>query len=169
MKKSLFYSSISLLMGFNIAAAEPDFRAYEGLEAKLFASEPMVQDPSAMDIDAKGRVWITEIVNYRKQNGLRPEGDRVVILEDTNGDGKADKSVVFYQDKDFISPHGVCVIDEGKAIVSVGDQVIILTDTDGDLKADKKEVLFSKLGNKQHDHNIHAFVQGALQVVSLLI
>src|SRR5215218_9037615 len=63
----------------------------EGLEVSLFASEPMVRNPANMDIDARGRVWVTEGANYRvwnKWGKLRPEGDRVVILEDTDGDGK---------------------------------------------------------------------------------
>ena len=45
-----------------------------------------------MDIDAQGRVWVTEAVNYRKLAGKDPDGDRVVVLEDTDGAGKADKS-----------------------------------------------------------------------------
>src|SRR5687768_4326297 len=72
----------------------------DGLEATLFATEPMVRNPANMDIDARGRVWVTEGANYRlwnKWGKLRPEGDRVVILEDTNGDGKADSEKTFYQ------------------------------------------------------------------------
>src|SRR3954468_382404 len=62
----------------------------EGLEAKLFASEPMFANPCDMDVDSKGRVWVTEGWNYRASK-LRPEGDRIVVMEDTDGDGKADK------------------------------------------------------------------------------
>jgi hypothetical protein len=61
-----------------------------GVEVTLFASEPQLVNPADMDIDARGRVWITEGANYRmfqKWGKLRPEGDRIVILEDTNGDG----------------------------------------------------------------------------------
>src|SRR5690606_34557279 len=61
-----------------------------GLEVKLFASEPMMGNPTNFDIDAKGRVWICEAVNYRNQynpnNPKRAEGDRILILEDKNGD-----------------------------------------------------------------------------------
>src|SRR5262245_28429300 len=59
----------------------------EGLEVTLFASEPMVRNPANMDIDARGRVWCTEGVNYRvwqKWGKLQPLGDRIVILEDTD-------------------------------------------------------------------------------------
>lgn len=128
----------------------------DGLEAATFAAEPLLLSPSSIDIDSKGRVWVAEIVNYRGHNGKRPEGDRVLILEDVNGDGKADKQTVFYQDKDFKSPHGVCVLGN-QCIVSVGDKVIRLTDSDGDDKADKTEIMFTGIKGAQHDHGIHAF------------
>ena len=68
------------------------------LEATLFASEPMLVNPANMDIDAEGRVWVTEGVNYRlfKPWGkIQPDGDRIRILEDTDGDGKADVAKTF--------------------------------------------------------------------------
>lgn len=131
----------------------------EGLEATLFASEPMMLSPSSIDIDHLGRIWVCEIINYRGHNGKRKEGDRILVLEDTDKDGKADKSTVFYQGRDIDSPHGICVLGD-KVIVSAGDNVWIMTDEDGDLKSDKKEVLFTKLGGAQHDHGIHAFCFG---------
>src|SRR5713226_9398241 len=75
---------------------ESTFTVAEGLEIKLWASEPLFVNPTCMDIDHKGRVWVCESVNYRHslhhQPPLRPEGDRIVILEDTKGIGKADKA-----------------------------------------------------------------------------
>src|SRR5678816_2665576 len=72
----------------------------EGLEATLFACEPMVVNPTDMDVDEKGRIWITEGVNYRSSfkpwGVLRKGGDRIVILEDTKHNGTADKETVFY-------------------------------------------------------------------------
>src|SRR5881392_791890 len=86
--------------------------AGKGLEATLFASEPMLVNPCDMDIDSRGRVWITEGANYRKWSNppLHPEGDRIVILEDTDGDGVADKSKTFYQDLSINSALGICVL-----------------------------------------------------------
>jgi hypothetical protein len=55
-----------------------------GLEATLFASEPMMLSPTNIDVDHRGRVWVCEVVNYRHRNGERPEGDRILILEDTH-------------------------------------------------------------------------------------
>jgi putative membrane-bound dehydrogenase-like protein len=132
----------------------------EGLEASLFASEPMLLSPSSIDIDHLGRIWVCEVINYRGNNGKRPEGDRILVLEDSNGDGKADKQTVFYQGRDIDSAHGVCVLGN-KVIVSAGDNVWIMTDENGDLKSDKKEALFTKIGGAQHDHGIHAFSFGS--------
>lgn len=133
----------------------------EGLEATLFASEPMLVNPCDMDIDARGRVWITEGANYRKWSNppLRPEGDRIVILEDTNSDGTADKSTTFYQDPTINSALGICVLGN-KVIVSCSPHVFVLTDSDGDDKADKRELMFTGIKGVQHDHGVHAFVFG---------
>src|SRR2546423_6191293 len=143
------------------AAAQADMAKLivaEGLEATLFASEPMVVNPCDMDVDERGRVWITEGANYRQwsKRPMRPEGDRVVILEDTDGDGKADKSTTFYQGTDINSALGICVLGK-KVIVSCAPNVFIFTDEDGDGKADKKEVLFTGIKGVQHDHAVHAF------------
>ncbi|QEG34629.1 PVC-type heme-binding CxxCH protein [Bythopirellula goksoeyrii] len=137
----------------------------DGLACTLFAAEPMVVNPSAIDVDHKGRVWACEIVNYRKSLGSRPAGDRIVILEDLNGDGQADQSKTFYQGADIDSPHGICVLGtpDGhgtRAIVSTGSRVVILIDDDGDDRCDRQEELFTGIQGKQHDHGIHAFVFG---------
>lgn len=135
----------------------------EGLDITLFASEGMVRNPTNMDVDDKGRVWITEGVNYRPS--LNPdipqkeEGDRIVILEDSNGDGKADKETVFYQGNDINSALGIMVLGN-KAIVSKSPDVMILTDTTGNDQADTKEILFTGISGEEHDHGVHAFVFG---------
>ena len=126
------------------------------LKVQLFASEPMMASPSSIDIDARGRVWVCEVVNYRKHLGERAEGDRILILEDTDGDAKADKSTVFHQGHDVDSAHGICVLGN-KALISCGDDVFWLIDDNGDDKADRKELMFTKIGGAQHDHGIHAF------------
>src|SRR5437867_1529019 len=138
------------------------FSVAEALEASLFASEPRVRNPTDMDIDERGRVWITEGVNYRvwqKWGVLQPAGDRIVILEDTNHDGLADKESVFYQDPSINAALGICVLGN-RVIVSASPHVFILTDTDGDGQADKRELLFTGIGGRDHDHGVHAFVFG---------
>lgn len=128
----------------------------DGLDAATYAAEPLLQSPSSIDVDARGRVWVAEVVNYRGHNGKRPEGDRILILEDGNGDGKAEKQTVFYQAPDFRSPHGVCVLGN-VCLVSVGDKVLKLTDENRDDKADRVEAVFTGISGTQHDHGIHAF------------
>lgn len=134
----------------------------DGLEVSLFASEPMVVNPPNIDVDHKGRVWATEGANYRvwqKWGKLRPEGDRIVILEDSDGDGKADKQKVFYQGNDVNTALGICVLGN-KVIVSSAPNVMVFTDENGDDKSDKKEILFTGISGVDHDHGVHAFVFG---------
>ena len=128
----------------------------DGLKVETFAAEPMLLSPSSIDVDHLGRVWVAEIVNYRSHNGKRKTGDRILVLEDTDRDGKADKQTVFYEGKDIISPHGVTVLGN-KVMVAASGKVFVLTDDNGDLKADRSEVLFSGIAGGQHDHGIHAF------------
>ena len=149
------------------AAASADMAkmtAAAGLEATLFASEPMVVNPADMDVDERGRVWITEGANYRlamhKDWGIiRSGGDRIVILEDSSRDGKADKQTVFYQDMTVNTALGICVLGN-RAMVSASPYVFVLTDTDSDGKADQREVLFQDSVKNDHDHSMHAFVFG---------
>jgi putative membrane-bound dehydrogenase-like protein len=137
-------------------------KAADGLEVSLFASEPMVVNPADMDIDARGRVWITEGANYRvwnKWGKLRPGGDRIVVLEDTNGDGTADKETVFYQGEEINTALGICVLGN-KVIVSRSPDVFVFTDENGDGVSDKKELLFTGISGVDHDHGVHAVVFG---------
>ncbi|MEP6668024.1 MAG: PVC-type heme-binding CxxCH protein [Chthoniobacter sp.] len=144
------------------------FTTPAGLKASLFAAEPMIQNPTNIDIDHRGRIWSTECVNYRKFSDLRTGGDRVVILEDTDGDGLADKETTFFQDPRLTNPLGICVLPGpggGKkgtqVIVSAAPNVWLLTDTQGTDHADKAEILLTTSGNWNHDHQIHAFSFGA--------
>ena len=176
MNKTLLYLYPLVLVASPSFAANPagvgpeaaresvkSFTVADGLETKLFASEPLVRNPTDMDIDERGRIWITEGVNYRstfqKWGVLQPAGDRIVILEDTNGDGAADKQSVFYQDTSINAALGICVLGN-KVIVSDSPHVFVLTDTDGDGQADRRELLFTGIGGKDHDHGVHAFVFG---------
>ncbi|MEL7342690.1 MAG: PVC-type heme-binding CxxCH protein, partial [Bacteroidota bacterium] len=133
----------------------------EGLELSLFAAEPMLVNPTNMDIDERGRIWVIEAFNYRNffnpGNPERAEGDRILILEDTDQDGKADKQTVFYQGREIDAALGIAVIDD-KVIVSCSPNVWVFTDTDGDDVPEKKEAMFTGIGGEQDDHGIHAFV-----------
>ena len=132
----------------------------DGLSATLVAEAPMLTNPTNIDVDARGRVWVIEGFNYRKfkPKPLRAAGDRIVILEDTTGDGIADKSTVFYQGTDIDAAMGIAVLGN-KVYVSAYRNIFVFTDTDGDGKADRKEVLFTSVAD-DHDHSVHAFVFG---------
>ena len=151
---------------YGLEAAKQGMSAFttpEGLAASLFAAEPMIQNPTNIDIDERGRVWAIEAVNYRKWNKLRPEGDRIVIMEATKGDGLADKETVFYQGPELEAPLGICVLPQAKGtkvIVSNAPNVWLFTDTKGDGIADKKQLLLTGISGVQHDHAIHAFSFG---------
>ena len=176
MKKNSFLKGIILLFSitiFFIRCKEPtktsseELKLYlpEDLQAVLWAQSPMLYNPTNMDVDAKGRIWITEAVNYRNYNNdstqflHHPKGDRVMILEDTDQDGNADKSTVFVEDQDLISPVGIAVIGN-KVIVSCSPNMIIYTDENGDDKPDKKEIFLTGFGGKDHDHSLHAVYAG---------
>jgi putative membrane-bound dehydrogenase-like protein len=154
---------LPLLTAPLVAAAESPLELPEGLAATLVAKEPLLSSPSDIDVDARGRIWVCEVLNYRGRKNTRPEGDRILVLEDTDGDGTADKQTVFHQGRDVDSALGICVIGEGagrKVIVSCAPDVFVFHDDDGDLKADRRESLFTKTGTPQHDHSAHAFVVG---------
>jgi len=134
-----------------------------GLQASLAASEPMLKSLTNIDIDHKGRIWACEVVNYRKHKNDRAEGDRILILEDTNQDGIVDTSKVFYQGRDIDSALGLCVLGN-RVIVSAAPYVWEFIDENGDdvfdSKLDSKRALLTKTGDPQHDHSVHSFVFG---------
>ena len=140
-----------------------DLKVHNGLEVGLFASEPMFSNPTNIAIDSRGRIWVCEAYNYRNQlnpkNPVKEEGDRIMILEDTDKDGVADKSKVFYQGTDVNAALGICVLGN-KIYVSCSPNVFVFTDDNGDDVPDKKEVLFTGIKGEQHDHGMHTFIFG---------
>src|SRR5690606_21096586 len=135
------------------------------LEAVVWAESPLLYNPTNIDVDARGRLWVTEAVNYRNINNdssvfpHHPKGDRILILEDTDYDGVADKSTVFAQDQDLVSPLGIAVIGN-KVYVSCSPNLIVFTDDNGDDIPDKKEILLTGFGGVDHDHSLHALLGG---------
>ncbi|MFO0957465.1 MAG: PVC-type heme-binding CxxCH protein [Isosphaeraceae bacterium] len=146
-------------------------RPAAGLEATLFAAEPLVINPTTIDVDSRGRVWVAEGLNYRhtlhKDQKKFDDADAIKILEDTDGDGKADKVTVF-ADKIFPVPMGIAVeeIWQGSTYkgcrVYVGNSpdLLVLEDTDGDDKADRRYPLLTGFGGYDHDHGVHGMTFG---------
>lgn len=134
----------------------------EGLEITLWAAEPMLVNPTNIDIDAKGRIWVLEAVNYRRKLKNLPDnsrlGDRILILEDTDGDGRADKRQVFDQSPDLRSPLGISVLGD-KVIVSQSPGIIVYTKDASD-KIISKETLLTGYGGIDHDHGLHGVTFG---------
>ena len=118
----------------------------DGLEPRLFASEPDIAKPIALAWDHKGRLWIAETFDY--PNNLQEPGnghDQIKICEDTDGDGRADKFTVF---ADKLSIPTSLVFANGGLVVHQAPDTLFLRDTDGDDKADVRKVLITGWGTK---------------------
>ncbi|MDB5351799.1 MAG: putative rane-bound dehydrogenase [Planctomycetota bacterium] len=115
-----------------------------GFETKLFVSEPKIGKPITMNWDHKGRLWIAETVDYPNELQAKGKGrDRISIVEDTDGDGTADKVTVFADNLSI--PTSLCFA-RGGVIVAQAPDMLFLKDTDGDDKADVRETLFTGFG-----------------------
>ncbi len=139
------------------------FTVPEGFEVTVWATSPQLFNPTNMAFDGKGRLWVAEGVNYRGKANRRPGGDRIVILEDTTGAGKADKSTVFVQEPALAAPLGIAVFDN-KVVVSQPPDMLVYTDVNGDGKfdpaVDKREALLTGFNGRQHDHSLHSVSAG---------
>jgi putative membrane-bound dehydrogenase-like protein len=113
---------------------------------ELFASEPDIVKPISFSFDERGRLWLLETVDYpNKILDGRPGDDRIKILEDTNGDGRADKFTVF---ADHLNIPTSLTFANGGVIVSQAPHVLFLKDTNGDDKADVRQVINSGWGTR---------------------
>src|SRR6185295_11053198 len=143
------------------ARAEVDLTSFQidpRLQIKLFASEPDVIDPVALCFDEKGRMYVVEMRDY--PYGIGPEkkpGGTIRLLEDTDGDGKADKSTVFAKDLSF--PTSIAPWNGGVFVTAPPD-IIYLKDKDGDGVADEKEVHFTGFILAVTDSNVNGLRWG---------
>ena len=171
MKKNTKLLGLILAAGMSCLATQAQhkvvplehFSTIEGLEVTLWAKSPMLYNPANMDIDKDGRIWVSEGVNYRRHYDRKPEGDRIMVLEDTDGDGQADKEWAFVQEPFLRCPMGVAVIDN-KVVVSMTPDMIVYTDVNRDMvfdpEVDKREVLLSGFNGRVHDHSLHSVTVG---------
>ncbi|MCM8528736.1 MAG: GDSL-type esterase/lipase family protein, partial [Lentisphaeraceae bacterium] len=128
------------------------FKLPEDLEVSLFASEPMVINPTNMNWDREGRLWVCCSPNYPQIVPGHLANDYIVVLEDTDKDGKADKRTVFVDG--LLIPTAV-IPGDGGVYVANSTEFIHYKDTDGDGKADEKKVILSGFGTEDTHHILH--------------
>lgn len=130
----------------------------DGMEVQLFASErefPELANPNQIAFDAKGRLWVSCMANYPQwQPGAAPPNDRLLIFEDTDGDGKADVCKTFY-DK-LICPTGFEFYDGGVLVVDE-PRILFLKDTDGDDRADQVIQIIDGIATDDTHHTMGAW------------
>ncbi len=140
-----------------VAQPQPKFTVADGLEVTLWAENPMLNKPTQINFDPAGRMWVASSETYPMIEVGQAEADKIVVLEDSNGDGKADKSTVFADG--LLIPTGV-IPGDGGVYVAQSTDLLFLKDTDGDGKADFKRRVLSGFGTEDTHHNLHTLVWG---------
>ncbi len=151
----------------NIPDPDPEverksFQVAEGFEVNLFAADPMLAKPIQMNWDAAGRLWIASSEVYPQIEPGQKANDKILVLEDTDGDGRADKTTVFANglliptgvEPDRVGPNG------SSAFVANSTELLHLSDTDGDGKADTSRIVLSGFGTEDTHHILHTFRWG---------
>ena len=113
--------------------------------------DPVVRQPFRIF----GCVFLRPGINRVHENETRL---RIVILQDTDGDGVSDSSKVFVEDKDLVCPLGIAVLGD-KVVVSCSPNLIVYTIGEDD-KPIKREILLTGFGGRDHDHGLHSVVGG---------
>ncbi|MCA9019762.1 MAG: sorbosone dehydrogenase, partial [Planctomycetaceae bacterium] len=115
------------------------FKVAEGFEVNLYAADPQIAKPIQMNFDAQGRLWIASSEIYPHIKPGEKANDKILVVEDQDGDGIADKTTVFADG--LLIPTAVMPGDGG-AYVGNSTELLFMKDTDGDGKADK-EIVFA--------------------------
>jgi putative heme-binding domain-containing protein len=150
----------------NAPLPKPDFTVAEGYQIELWAENPLLYKPTQMNWDAQGRLWVASSALYPQITPGGEATDTILVLEDTDRDGKADKSTVFAGG--LLIPTGVQPSylpgKDGTArygcYVGQSTELLFFEDTDGDGKADKKRIVLSGFGTEDTHHIIHTLKRG---------
>ena len=144
------------------ADALKSFSLAPGYRVELVASEPLIQEPVAIDWDPEGRLWAVEMPGFMADITGSNEHDpigRIVVLEDIDRDGRMDKRTVFADG--LVLARSLKVLDRG-VLVAEPPHVWLMRDTDGDLKMDAKELVTNRYGRRETDpeNNANGFDWG---------
>jgi putative heme-binding domain-containing protein len=133
------------------------FQIADGFEVNLFAADPLLAKPIQMNFDPAGRLWVASSEVYPQIQPGQKANDKIIVLEDTKGEGKADKVTVFADG--LLIPTGVEPGDGG-AYVADSTDLLHLADTKGTGKADRRRVVLSGFGTEDTHHILHTFRWG---------
>src|SRR5690606_34287074 len=122
---------------------------------ELVAAEPFVHNPIFFEFDPDGRIWVVEYQGYMRDLAGSGEDDpicRIVVLEDTDGDGRADRHTVFLDG--LVLPRSLAFV-EGGVVVQAPPSLWFCGATDGDLQVDRRIEVgeMGVAGNSQHTAN----------------
>jgi putative heme-binding domain-containing protein len=135
----------------------PTFDLAPGLEISLFAETPLLAKPTQMNFDPQGRLWIASSSVYPQIEPGQIADDKILLLEDTNGDGRAEKSTVFAEG--LLIPTAV-IPGDGGVYVGQSTKLLFFKDTDGDGKADEERIVLSGFGTEDTHHLVHTLHWG---------
>jgi len=155
----LFVAPVVLAQDRDDPAAElASFQVADGFQVNLFASEKDgVVKPIQMRFDARGRLWVIGSTVYPQIEPGQTPNDKVLILEDTAGEGRCNKTTIFADG--LTIPTGI-ELGDGGAYVGHGTELLFLKDNDGDGKADERRVLLHGFGTGDNHQNINSFRWG---------
>ncbi|QDU25431.1 hypothetical protein ETAA8_04990 [Anatilimnocola aggregata] len=147
----------------NIPSTDPEeerktFVVPEGFEVSLYAADPLLAKPIQMNFDAQGRLWIASSEVYPQIKPGQTATDKILVIEDTNRDGTADKTNVFADG--LLIPTGVIPDNKGGCYVANSTELLYLADTNGDLKSDSSKVILSGFGTEDTHHLLHTLRWG---------
>jgi putative heme-binding domain-containing protein len=147
-----------LIAALSNASELSHFQLADGFEISLFASEnDGVVKPIQMRFDYRGRLWVIGSTVYPQLEPGQVPDDKVLVLEDTDRDGRCDKTTVFA--RGLMIPTGLEVVKDG-AYIGHGTELLFLKDTDGDGKADERKVVLRGFGTGDNHQNINSFLWG---------
>src|SRR6476646_5271049 len=128
-----------------------------GFEVNLFAADPLLAKPIQMNFDPQGRLWVATSEHYPQIKPGEKANDKIIVLEDTKGAGKADKTTVFADG--LLIPTGLEPGDGG-VYVANSTELVHLSASKPGTKADRRKVILSGFGTEDTHHMLHTLRWG---------